>query len=96
MKFIIHDWDEERALAILKNIHQAMPDGGKLLLVESLVPEANEPSFSKFFDVHMMVMTGGRERTAAEYAALFAAAGFKFNKVTPTESLVSIVEANKV
>lgn len=96
LKFIIHDWDEERALAILKNIHRAMPDGGKLFLVESLVPEANESSFSKFFDVHMMVMTGGRERTAAEYAALFAEAGFKFNKVTPTESLVSIVEADKI
>jgi hypothetical protein len=95
LKFIIHDWDEPRALAILKNIHQAMPDGGKLLLVETLIPEINEPSFGKLMDVHMMVMTGGRERTAAEYAALFAAAGFKFNKVTPTESPVSIVEADK-
>jgi hypothetical protein len=95
MKFIIHDWDEQRALAILKNIHRAMPDGGKLLLVETLVPEINEPSFAKLMDVHMMVMTGGRERTAAEYAALFAAAGFKFNKVTPTESMISIIEADK-
>jgi ubiquinone/menaquinone biosynthesis C-methylase UbiE len=95
MKLIIHDWDEERALAILKNIHRAMPDGGKLFLVETLVPETNEPAFAKLFDLHMMVMTGGRERTAGEYAKLFAAAGFKFNKVTATESLLSIIEADK-
>lgn len=96
LKLIIHDWDEERAVAILRNIHRAMPEGGKLLLVETLVPEVNEPSFSKLFDLHMMVMTGGRERTEAEYAALFEAAGFKFNKVTATESLMSIIEADKV
>lgn len=95
LKLIIHDWDEERAVAILKNIHQAMPAGGKLFLVETLVPETNEPAFAKLFDLHMMVMTGGRERTASEYAELFAAAGFKFNKVTATESLLSIIEADK-
>jgi hypothetical protein len=96
LKLIIHDWDEERALAILRNIHRAMPEGGKLLLMETLVEEESGPSFSKLFDLHMMVMTGGRERTATEYAALFAAAGFKFNRVTATESLLSIIEADRV
>jgi hypothetical protein len=95
MKLIIHDWDEARAVAILKNIHRAMPAGGKLFLVETLVPETNEPAFAKLFDLHMMVMTGGRERTLSEYAELFAAAGFKFNKVTATDSLLSIIEADR-
>jgi hypothetical protein len=95
LKFIIHDWDEERAVAILKNIHQAMPEGGKLLLVETVIPQANEPSFSKLMDLHMLVMTGGRERTDVEYAALFAAAGFKLNQIVATESMVSVIEAEK-
>jgi hypothetical protein len=95
LKFIIHDWDEERAVAILKNIHQAMPEGGKLLLVEMVIPQANEPSFSKLMDLHMLVMTGGRERTEAEYAALFAAAGFRLTQIVATESMMSVIEAEK-
>jgi len=95
LKWIIHDWDEERALTILHNCHRALADGGRLLLVEAVVPEGNEPSFSKLMDLQMLVMTGGRERTAAEYRALLAAAGFEMTKVIPTRSPVSIVEAVK-
>lgn len=96
LKLIIHDWDEERALSILRNVHRAAPAGARLLLVESVVPEGGEPSMSKLMDVHMMVMTGGRERTAAEYEDLFARAGFRLTRVVPTASPVSIVEAVKV
>ncbi|MDQ3818582.1 MAG: acetylserotonin O-methyltransferase [Acidobacteriota bacterium] len=95
MKLIIHDWDEERAVKILKNCHSAMEDGGRLLLVETVVPEGNEPSLSKMMDLQMLVMTGGRERTEAEYRELFAAAGFKLTRVIPTESPLSIVEGRK-
>jgi hypothetical protein len=95
LKHIIHDWDEERALAILRNVRAAMADGGRLLLVETVIPEGNNPSFSKFSDVHMMVMTGGQERTEAEYAALFRKAGFALTRIVRTESLVSVVEAVK-
>ncbi|HKC64705.1 MAG TPA: methyltransferase [Pyrinomonadaceae bacterium] len=77
MKLIIHDWDEERAVRILKNCHSAMEDGGRLLLVETVVPEGNEPSFAKMMDLQMLVMTGGRERTEAEYRDLFASGGFR-------------------
>jgi hypothetical protein len=95
MKFIIHDWDDERASVILKNIHRAMPQGAKLLLVETVVPSGNDPSFSKLIDLQMLVMTGGRERTEAEYAALFASTGFRLNQIVPTESMMSVIEAEK-
>lgn len=95
LKWIIHDWDDERALAILRNCRRALADGGRLLMVEAVVPEGNEPSFSKQMDLQMLVMTGGRERTAAEYRALLARAGFEMTNVIPTKSPVSIVEAVK-
>jgi SAM-dependent methyltransferase len=95
LKWIIHDWDDGRALKILRNCHGSLADGGRLLLVEAVVPEGNEPSFSKWMDLQMLVMTGGRERTAAEYRALLAAAGFELTRVIPTKSPVSIVEAVK-
>lgn len=52
MKFIIHDWDDEQSIAIRKNIHRAMADGGKLMLVEQIVAAGNEPSFAKFMDIN--------------------------------------------
>jgi SAM-dependent methyltransferase len=95
MKLIIHDWDDERAIRILSNCHRAMKDGGKLLLIESVVPASNEPSFSKGMDLHMLIMTGGRERTESEYRDLFAAGGFTLTRIIPTESPLSIIEGTK-
>jgi len=96
LKTIIHDWDEERALAILRNVHRAMKDDGKLLLIETVIEDGDGPSFSKLSDLHMMIMTGGQERTAAEYAALYERAGFRLTRVLPTESLIGVVEGVKV
>ncbi len=93
MKWIIHDWDDEKSTIILKNIHRAMNENGRLLLVETVVPAGNQPDLSKFLDLNMMVMTGGRERTEAEFSALFDDAGFKLTRVIPTPSPVSIIEA---
>jgi hypothetical protein len=92
LKAIIHDWDDERALAILRNVHGAMAAEGKLLLAELVVPPGGEGALSKLSDLHMMVMTGGRERTEAEYGALLGAAGFRLTRIIPTESLVSVIE----
>jgi ubiquinone/menaquinone biosynthesis C-methylase UbiE len=93
MKFIIHDWDDEKSVAIMKNIHRAMADGGKLLVIEQIVPEDNSPAFAKFIDINMLVMTGGRERTEKEFAELFAAAGFRLTRVVPTKSPFCVIEA---
>ncbi len=92
MKWIIHDWDDERAITILKNCRDQMPANGRLILVDCVVPETNEPHFSKFIDLNMLVMTGGKERTAKEFEELLAAAGFKLLRVIPTELPTSIVE----
>ena len=70
-----------------------MPDHGKLLVVELVLPPGEEPFFGKWLDLHMLVMAGGRERTAAEYDALFRAAGFALARVVPTPPGPSVVEA---
>jgi hypothetical protein len=95
MKWIIHDWDEEKCATILKNCHRAMPEHGKLLLVEAVVQEGNHPSFTKLLDVNMLVMTGGRERTAEEYRILLELSGFQLTRVISTPSPFHIIEAEK-
>jgi hypothetical protein len=93
MRHIIHDWDDERALTILKNCHQAMTENGRLLVVEIVIPEGNAPSLGKFLDLAMMVLVNSFERTAAEYSALFSQAGFKLTRIVPTTSPHSVIEA---
>ena len=95
MKFIIHDWDDHRALKILRNIHQVLPSEGRLLLVEMMVPAGNESHFSKLLDLEMLVSPGGLERTPDEYRDLLARAGFELRAIIPTKSPLSIVEAFK-
>ncbi|HEY9687109.1 MAG TPA: methyltransferase [Coleofasciculaceae cyanobacterium] len=96
MAHIIHDWDDEHSLKILRNIHQAMADNGKLLLVEHVIPEGAAPGFGKLLDINMMMMTvGGMERTEAEYRALFDAAGFKLTGLYPTKAGNCVIEGVK-
>jgi hypothetical protein len=92
MRHIIHDWDDEKSLAILRNCRRAMGQGGKLLLVEGVVTPGNEPSVSKFFDLAMMVLPGGMERTEEEYRQLLEAAGFRLTRIVPTRTWVSVIE----
>jgi len=96
MKWIIHDWDDEKAIAILKNCRSRMQPNGRLIVVDCVVPEGDQPDFSKTFDLNMLVMTGGKERTQAEFDQLLAAAGFKLLKVIPTELPPSIIEARPI
>ncbi len=90
---ILHDWDDERSVAILKQCRRAMPDHGKLLVVEFVLPPGDEPSFGKWLDLHMLMLNPGRERTAAEFDALFRASGFALARVIPTPPGPSVVEA---
>ena len=92
LKRVLHDWDDERAGAILRNCHRAMPAHGRLLVIELVLPPGNAPSLGKLFDPLMLVDLGGRERTEADYQTLLAGAGFELTVVTPTPSLVSVVE----
>ncbi|MFL6210165.1 MAG: methyltransferase [Pyrinomonadaceae bacterium] len=95
MKHIIHDWDDARATKILQHIHAAMPADGRVLIVETVVPEGNGPHYSKLLDLEMLASPGGIERTAAEYGALLAAAGLRLTRIIPTASPYSIIEAVK-
>jgi ubiquinone/menaquinone biosynthesis C-methylase UbiE len=92
MRHIIHDWTDEQSLQILGHCRRVIPPDGRLLLVECVVPAGNQPSIAKDFDMTMMVFPGGIERTEAEFRALLAAAGFELTSVTPTATMVSIVE----
>jgi hypothetical protein len=90
---ILHDWEDEQCLTILKHTRQVIPAHGKLLLVELVIPAGNEPSFGKWLDLHMLAIPGGRERTEAEYAAIFRDAGFALTNIVPTPAGPSVVEA---
>jgi O-methyltransferase domain/Dimerisation domain len=93
LKWIIHDWNDEQSLTILKNCRQAMAADGKLLLIESVIFPGNEPAFAKFMDLNMLVMTGGRERTESQYRELLAAAGFELTRIVQTPSPFCVIEA---
>lgn len=93
LKNILHDWEDERATAILKNVRRAMTDKAKLLVIEGVVPKGNSPSPTKMMDITMLVATGGRERTEAEHRALLKAGGFRLARIIPVTPLTSIIEA---
>ncbi len=96
MKHIIHDWDDARAVTILKNIRAAMTKAdGRVILLETVIQPGNQPDLGKFIDLEMLMLPGGRERTAEEFAALFARAGFTLSRVVPTESPLCVVEARR-
>jgi O-methyltransferase domain/Dimerisation domain len=96
MKHIIHDWDDEHSIKILQNIRMAINKNGKVLIVEMVVPEGNEPSASKFLDIQMLVMETGRERTKDEYRRLLEASGFRLTRIIPTKSSYSVIEGEPV
>jgi hypothetical protein len=90
---IIHDWDEQHCLTILRQCHRAMAPDGILLMVETVLPAGDAPHSGKVLDLLMPTVPGGMERTADEYAALLAAAAFRLTCIVPTASAVGIVEA---
>ena len=95
MRHIIHDWDDEKSLTILRNCYQAMSSNSKLLVVESVIPPGNEPFGGKFLDLVMLLISGGKERTEDEYWTLLGKADFELTRVVPTDTEVSIVEGMK-
>ncbi len=96
LKWVIHDWDDEHSVAILGSCRRAMARDGRLLLVERVVPERIDQSADTqgivLGDLNMLLWTGGRERTAAEYRALLASGGFTLARIVPTATQLSIIE----
>jgi len=91
LRHVLHDWEDREAVAILRNCREAMRPGGRVLVVESVIPPGNDPCFGKWLDL-MMLVVGGRERTEEQYAGIFSAAGLRLTRVVPSGHEVSIVE----
>src|SRR5262249_50360072 len=94
LKFILHDWEDEKCAQILRSCPANVSHASKLLLVESVLPPDGGPLTDAVFgDVTMIVHTGGRERTETEYARLLDAAGFHLTRVVQTRVAQSVIEA---
>lgn len=93
LKQILHDWNDAQSADILANVRAACRPGGHVAIIEAVLPEEVQPHAAYFMDLNMMVMTGGRERKASEYGAMLEKTGFRLDKVVPTPTLLSVVEA---
>jgi hypothetical protein len=91
LRHVIHDWQDPEATAILSTCRKAMRPGSRIILVENVIPPANQPSFGKWLDL-MMLLVAGRERTEEEFGRLFSAAGLVLTRVVSTTSDVSVLE----
>jgi hypothetical protein len=92
LRWIIHDWDNDRALTILRNCRAAMKETARLLLVETVIPPGDEAHPGKLVDFVMLTALGGQERTAEEYSQLLDEAGFRLNRILSTASPMSVLE----
>jgi hypothetical protein len=79
LKSVLHDWSDDECVRILANLRRAVIGTGRLFVADFVVPGPEEPHFSKLFDIHMMLVLTGRERTAAEFADLMAGAGWRYD-----------------
>jgi hypothetical protein len=93
LSHVLHDWPDEKCLAILGNCRKAMKAGKRLLIVEMILPPGDTPHPGKMMDLSMLVGAGGQERTEEEYSALLAQAGFRGTRNVPTDSSVAVLEA---
>ena len=95
LKSVLHNWDDERASAILRHCRSALAVSGRLLIAERIVasPDGAAAPEAALFDINMLVVTGGQERSAAQYRALLARCGFRLVRVWPTASPLSLIEA---
>ena len=92
MKNVLHDWDDDSAIRILRNCRRAMHDNAKLLVIEVVLRAEREEPFESLLDLNMLVMSGGCERTEAQYRRLFESGGFQLTGITPTAAPVSVIE----
>ena len=95
-RHIIHDFTDEQSVQILNNCRKVIPNNGRLLIIEGVVPTGNEPSLAKDFDMVMLTFPGGIERTEEEYRFLLEQAGFQLSSITPTTSVISVVEGRPI
>jgi hypothetical protein len=95
MKQVLHDWNDEQCRTILGNCAKHLARGGRVLVIEMVIPDDNSPSPAQLMDLNMLAMLPGRERTAGQYAELFGSAGLHLVDVRPTQSPLQVVVAEK-
>jgi len=96
MSRVLHDWPDDQAAKLLTNCRKAMEKGSMLLLVEGVLQEGDASMSRLWLDLVMMVMTGGRERTEAEWRALLERTGFSLTSVRPRRPNQDLIEAQAV
>ena len=94
LRHIVHDWNDDDAVRILSNCRKSMNSNGKILVVEAVIPEGNDPHPFKWLDITML-MIGGKERTKEQFETIFNKAGLKINRILPITPAISIVEGIK-
>lgn len=92
---ILHDWNDDACLQILRNCRQAIASDGRLLVIDAIVPDVSGYAPEKWNDLHMLMMCGGKERTRQEFDMLFAEAGFALTSVNPAGG-ISIIEGRPI
>jgi SAM-dependent methyltransferase len=95
MRHVIHDWEDDRAVTILRNCREAMNPGGRVLVVESVITDGNTPCFGKWLDL-MMLLVKGVERTEAQFRQLFKDSGLELNRIVATGHEISVIEGTVV
>jgi len=96
LRHIIHDWTDEQSVQILNNCRKVIPNNGRLLIIEAVIPTGNERCLAMDFDMVMLTFPGGIERTEEEYRFLLEHAGFQLSSITPTASVISVVEGKPI
>jgi hypothetical protein len=96
LKNVIHDWPDDQAVEILRNVHAATKIGTMILLIEFVIPVHKREYIGHWTDLEMLLTQAGRDRTAVEYRALLERAGFRVTRVVPTASPLSLVEAEAI
>jgi hypothetical protein len=96
LKNIVHNWNDDDCVKILSGIRTAMPEHGKVLILEMIIDETNRSSFAKLIDIQMMIfMENGKERSKAEFQSIIEASGLSLNRIIPTIAPISILEVTK-
>ncbi|WP_193044885.1 methyltransferase [Mycolicibacterium baixiangningiae] len=95
-KNVIHDWPDDQALTILRNVRAAADPGAVLLLAEFVIPDHHRAFIGNWTDMEMLMATAARERTEAEYRKLYEEAGFQLTRVVPTVAPISLIEGRAV
>jgi len=93
LKSVLHDWNDERCQVILDHCRAAMQPASRLLAIEMVVSSPPD-QMTAFYDLHMQVLLGGRERTESEFASLFRKAGMRLRRCLATKSPMRIMEAS--